>query len=273
MALLTLTSDIGHDDYLTGAIKGLLLNIYTEFQLIDISHNIHPFNYSHAAYVCKNSFWHFPPYTFHLLLVNLFETKPKHLLIAFCRDQYIVCADNGLLGLICGEKPDQIIAIDLDHKLPITTLSCIGVLASTIKSFLNGKPFHQLGREVESIVEMKPLKPTYGENWMEGQIINIDNFENVVINITQEQFEMQRKGRRFKIVFKRDEVIDKISSTYADVPLNEKLALFNSAGYLEIAINKGNAAGLFGLQVFKNEDQSKFQQSRLFYQKVRIFFE
>jgi hypothetical protein len=78
-------------------------------------------------------------------------------------------------------------------------------------------------------------------------------------------------------VFKRDEVIDKISDTYADVPEGEKLALFNSAGYLEIAINKGNAAGLFGLQGFSEKQnqfaQNQFINNRLFYQTVKVFFQ
>jgi S-adenosylmethionine hydrolase len=108
---------------------------------------------------------------------------------------------------------------------------------------------------------------------MEGQIISIDHFENVIVNITQDEFEAQRKGRRFKIVFKRDEVIDRISETYADVNEGEKLALFNSAGYLEIAINKGNAAGLFGLQGFSEKNISQYTQTRLFYQTVRVYFE
>jgi S-adenosylmethionine hydrolase len=97
----------------------------------------------------------------------------------------------------------------------------------------------------------------------------------VIINITKDEFEEQRRGRSFKIVFKRDEVIDKISDTYADVSESEKLALFNSAGYLEIAINKGNAAGLFGLQGYleQQNSQSQYLQNRLLYQTIKIYFE
>jgi S-adenosyl-L-methionine hydrolase (adenosine-forming) len=120
------------------------------------------------------------------------------------------------------------------------------------------------------------LRPTLGEDWIEGQIIFIDNFENVIVNITQEQFEEQRKGRRFKIVFKRDEIIERISGSYADVPQGEKLVLFNSAGYMEIAINKGNAAGLFGLRGYNEGSSgqvSTMVQNRLFYQTVKVYFE
>jgi len=92
------------------------------------------------------------------------------------------------------------------------------------------------------------------------------------VNITRDEFEQQRKGRSFRIVFKRDEIIDKISETYADAQEGEKLALFNSAGYLEIAINKGNAAGLFGLQDFTEPSQNQYLQNRLFYQTVKVIF-
>ena len=89
-------------------------------------------------------------------------------------------------------------------------------------------------------IEKNPLRPLLLDNqWIEGQIIFIDNFENVIINITHEQFEEQRKGRSFRIVFKRDEMIDRISESYADVPEGEKLAIFNSAGYLEISDKQG----------------------------------
>jgi S-adenosylmethionine hydrolase len=108
------------------------------------------------------------------------------------------------------------------------------------------------------------------------QIIFIDNFENVIVNINKIEFEETRKGRKFSIVFKRDEIIDKISESYADVPEGDKLAFFNSAGYLEIAVNKGNAASLFGLQGFSEKQHSLQQQymsSRLVYQSVKVFFE
>ena len=90
------------------------------------------------------------------------------------------------------------------------------------------------------------------------------------------EFEETRKGRKFSIDFKRDEIIDKISESYADVPEGDKLAFFNSAGYLEIAVNKGNAASLFGLQGFSEKQHSLQQQymsSRLVYQSVKVFFE
>ena len=275
MPLITLTSDIGYQDYLVGAVKAQLLQTNPEFQLLDISHNIPPFNYPQAAYVCRSAIKNFPAFTYHIILVNLFEQKPEHLLLAFHNDQYILCADNGLLTMILEEKPEMVIGIPLDKTAIKNTLYCTSIFGKAINMLVNGEPIQNIGTADIVILEKNALKPLLGDNWIEGQIMFIDNFENVIVNITREQFEEQRKGRSFKIVFKRDEVIDHISESYADSAEGEKLALFNSAGYMEIAINKGNAAGLFGLKGYseKNQQVSSIMQNRLFYQTVRVYFE
>lgn len=272
MPLITLTSDIGQQDYLIGAIKGRLLKINPDFNIVDISHNLSPFNYPQAAYVCRSAIKNFPEFTSHIILINLFESKPDVLLLAFHKDQYIVTADNGLLEMILEEKPEMVIGVPLEKTAIKNTLYCVDVAAKAITQLLNGTPVQNIGTPDISYIEKNPLKPLLGKDYIEGQIIFIDNFENVVVNITQDQFEEQRKGRHFKIMFKRDETIDRISGSYADVPEGEKLVLFNSAGYMEIAINKGNAAGLFGLKGY-NDQSGTIAQSQLFYQTVRVAFE
>jgi S-adenosyl-L-methionine hydrolase (adenosine-forming) len=275
MALITLTSDIGHQDYLVGAIKGQLMGLDPSFQLVDITHSLTPFNYPQAAYICRGALRQFPPGTFHLILANLFDIRPEYLLLARHKGQYICIGDNGLITMILEESPEWVTALPLQKTDAKNALYCTQVFGKAILELDKGKDPKDIGDINVSIQVKNPLRPQLGNNWMEGQIIFIDHFENVVVNISREEFEEQRKGRSFKIVFKRDEVIDKISETYADAGEGEKLALFNAAGYLEIAINKGNAAGLLGLQGFaeKSMSQNQYLQNRLFYQTVRIYFE
>ena len=275
MALITLTSDIGRQDFLTGAVKGQLLQINPSFNIIDVSHELTPFNYPQAAYVCRNAIKNFPPNTLHIVIVNLFDKRPEHLLFIKHGDQYIGCADNGLITMILEETPDKIVALPLKISEQKNTLYCIRVFGQAYQKVLEGIPLEEIGDGNISIEVKNPLRPLLGPKFIEGQIIFIDNFENVIINITKDEFEEQRRGRSFKIVFKRDEIIDKISETYADVSESEKLALFNSANYLEISINKGNAAGLFGLEGYAEKQNSKTQymQNRLLYQTVKVFFE
>ena|SRR5688572_25323741 len=275
MPLLTITSDIGSQDYLVSAVKAQLLQVNPDFNIVDISHTIPPFNYPQAAYICRSAYRNFPAFSYHLILVNLFEKKPEQLLLAFHQNQYLLCADNGLLTMILEGKPEMLIGIPLDKMAIKNTLYCTEVMGKVVNQLVAGESIQSIGIPDTSFIEKNHLRPLLDNHWIEGQIIFIDNFENVIVNITREQFEEQRKGRSFRIVFKRDEVIDRISESYADVPEGEKLAIFNSAGYLEIAINKGNAAGLFGLKGFseKSKQASSFLQGQLAYQTVRVYFE
>ena len=208
-------------------------------------------------------------------MVNLFDKKQNHLLFIEHKGQYIGCADNGLVTMILEETPEKTVALPIKSSEAKNTLYCSKIFGSAYQQILEGKKIEEVGDNSVSIEVKNPFRPLRGAKYIEGQIIFIDNFENVIVNITKEEFEEQRKGRSFKIVFKRDEIIDKISETYADVNESEKLALFNSANYLEIAINKGNAAGLFGLEGYaeKQNMQTQYMQNRLLYQTVKIFFE
>ncbi len=177
--------------------------------------------------------------------------------------------------MILDGKPEMVIGIPLEKNKLKNTLYCTDVFGETINKLINGESIQNIGQSDVVYIEKNPLRPAFGEDWIDGQIIYIDNFENVIVNITLDDFENHRKGRRFKILFKRDEVIDRISESYADVPEGEKLVLFNSAGYLEIAINKGNAAGLLGLKGFSERSSlsKQIMQNQLFYQTVRVSFE
>jgi S-adenosylmethionine hydrolase len=350
MSLITLTSDIGHQDYLVSAIKGQLLQVDPTFNIIDVSHGISPFNYPQAAYICRSAFKNFPPHTFHIVLVNLFDKKPERLLLAFHNDQYILCADNGLITMIVEGKPEMVIGLSLDssglvpaigsgqgtnprgmhgatvvggkgsnadspnspdvvgesgqnagagpglkavgesaqngngprpinsiaevapkfYGGPKNTLYCARIMAEAINRIQNGTSITEIGEEDIEIEVKNPLRPRMTDNFIEGQIIFIDHFENVIVNITKDEFEEKRRGRDFMIVFRHGDKIEKISDHYSNVPEGEKLALFNSAGYLELAINKGNAAGLLGLSGFTEKSQNA--QNRLIYQLVKVDF-
>ena len=270
MPIVTLTTDIGHQDYLVGAIKGQVLSACANATIADITHYLSPFNYPQAAYICKNAFEHFPENTIHIVVVNLFDTAPDCMLLARYNNQYIICPNNGFITMLTGSIPEEVVCLS-DDTTAKNLLHFTSLAANCCKLLTDKFDMQQIGSTV-NVVEKYPLRPTIGPNWIEGHIIFIDNFENVVINITKEQFEAERKERNFSIEFTRNEVIEKISEHYADVPEGEKLAWFNSSGYLEIAVNKGNMAGLFGLQRFNENQHTNAIQNKWFYQTVRIYF-
>lgn len=270
MPIITLSSDIGMQDYLIGAIKGQLLTHVPEATITDISHFLSQSNFPEAAYICKNAFKHYPAKTIHLIFLHVYEFNKPHFLAIEYNKQLIVCPDNGIITMLLDKKPKQVKAISL--KGETNFLQITNLLAATIKDFEEGK---EIGEPITEFVEKLPLQPVFEENAIRTHIIFIDNFENVVLNITKTQFESYAKGRKFKILFKRNETITQFSNHYFDVPQGEKLAYFNASGYLELAINKGNMAGLFGLQGF-NElvyKEGKSLQNKYFYDYVSIFFE
>jgi S-adenosylmethionine hydrolase len=274
MPIITLSSDIGEHDYLIGAIKGQLLSINLSVNIVDITHYLSSLNYPKVAYVCKNAFQHFPENTFHIILVDVFDNKNNKLLIAKWNKQWIACADNGILTMIAKQKPTTIYELVMPNDFSLLMMT--NKLAETIHFILEEKEPETFLQPAINIEEKYPLKATLGNDWMEGQILFIDHFENIIVNITKEEFETHRKGRVFKISFQRDEVISNMSDNYSGVQEGEKVAFFNSAGYLEIAVNKGNMAGLFGLQGFNakmNKQQNSSSQNKWFYQTVKIFFE
>lgn len=274
MPLLTLSTDIGQTDYLTGAIKGQLVSAIPAVNIVDITHHLSPQNYLQAAYICNSAFRYFPQETFHIILINLFETSPEYLLLAEHNHQYIACPDNGILTMIAAAKPSNVIAVEVNRSNGLGVLQCTAALTDAFKKISNGKSLSSIGNTIVNIREKYPLRSSISTNWIDSQIIFIDNFENVVVNITRDEFEEYSRGRKFKIIFLRDEIIEELSENYASVNASEKLAWFNSAGYLEIAINKGNMAGLFGLQGYsENIAENAAMQNKLVYQTVRIFFE
>lgn len=175
--------------------------------------------------------------------------------------------------MILGEKPDEV--YEITHSSNMHTLDIVLRFAETAQALQQGIKPEEIGPAAENIAVQNPLKPIVQDDYIEGQIIYIDRFENVIVNITRSLFESSRKGRGFKIYVMRDDYITRIHDTYTDVREGGKVALFNTAGYLEIAINKGNAAGLFGLQSYSQESQRSGMQfhKQLFYQIVRIYFE
>jgi S-adenosylmethionine hydrolase len=273
MPLITLTSDFGEDDYLAGAVKGILYKSVPDIQLADITHRLLPFNDHKAAHVIRNAAMHYPPGTFHVILVNLFQYPPTHLLLVKHQEQYFLLADNGLIMMILEEAPERVVALPLNSNEQRNITQMIAVISRAIREVAVGKTMEEAGNPITSIKGRNSLKAVMTDQYIDGQILYIDAFENVIINISRAQFEAQRRGRGFRIIFKRDEYIDRISETYADVPPGDKLALFNASGYLEIAVNRGNAAGLFGLQGFTEGSNSKYAQARISYQSVRILFD
>lgn len=264
MSCITLLSDFGLTDASVASAKGILLQHTPHLPIIDISHTIEPFHLQQAAYILASAYKNFPAGTIHLILFDIFSEKEPSLMLCKKGEHYFMAPDNGLLTLAFGADFDGVWKC-YELKKENAYNEWLQIAAKTINK-IQSEGIDFLNLETSSLkIAPQHWMPMINGNVVECHVVHIDRFENVVTNMTRDLFEKIGAGRPFRIQFMRDEEIHYISNHYNDQREGEKLCRFNSTGYLEIAINRGKAASLFGLRLH--------QKQHLIYNTIKIFFE
>lgn len=247
MPIVTLTTDLGNANPYLGSILGGMMSIENAFTLRELTHGIQNYDIKEAAYYISTVHGHFPPGTIHVILAALFEQEMPGLVMMKARDQLFIAPDNGLLSLMTGVEQAQYYIIDVQGSSPAALRNA---LLLTLQCLLSPVTEEQAPwQEAEGIVKRISLQPVITGNSIRGTIQMVDGFDNAITNIHQSLFETVGGGRSYLISFRQHEPITSISEHYGAVGVGETLALFNDAGYLEIAINMGKAATLLGLRV------------------------
>ena len=237
MALITITSDYGTTDPYLPALKGALYREAEGHLVTDLSHHVEPGNYFQAAYILRNSYSSYPKGTVHLIAFG--EISPNRKLLGAELDgHFFLLADNGLLGMINPEKKiRQIVEIDL--KSAVTLFPSHDILAKSAGFLANGGKLEVLGRSITEIQQKTLPRPRVASNKSSilGTIMYIDNFGNLISNITRKQFREVGQDRSFTIMLPRNQRIRQLSNHYHEVAVGNVLALFNSQDLLEIALS------------------------------------
>jgi len=248
MHIITLTSDWKENDHYVASLKGKLLSACPGAQIVDISHRIKSFNISQAAFVLRNSFPHFPDNTIHIIAVASEPETGGGWLAARKDNHFFLCADNGILGLLGGTEPEEVIALKVDLKEESNTFVALSVFARVACELSGGTPLSKLGSPVSKFDMQTPLRATIEDNRIIGSVIYIDSYQNAITNISLELFNRIGNRRAFKIYIQsKHYMVDRINKRYNETDSGDLLAIFNSSGLLEIAIRNGNAAGLLKL--------------------------
>ena len=265
MDIITLTTDYGNKDYSVSSLKAKLITNINNIEIVDISHNISPFNLVEAGYVLEGAYSEFPKGTIHILSVDS-ELTPenKHIAIMY-NGSFFIGANNGVFSLIFRDKkPDQIVEINL-HNNYNYDVSADELFVKVASHINRSGPLNVVGSKVKTIKEITNLRPVVNKemNQIIGSVIYIDNYGNVVTNITKKLFKEISKTRPFT-VNARNVKFSKIHNTYSDaidfsIDKNDreedgkKIAIFNNLGYLQLSVYRsnpqtvGSASTLFGL--------------------------
>jgi S-adenosyl-L-methionine hydrolase (adenosine-forming) len=250
MAIFTFTTDLGTTDYYVAALKGRIVSSLPHANIIDISNNVAKFDHLKAAYIIKQAAPHFPAKTIHIVGVNDFKSNANRLLVAHYLDQYFVSYDTGFFSLLMDDlskaKLFEIATISnaYNNLMPFQELIDVALKVAA------NKPLPIIGTETKDMKKQFIWQPQQLEKTIIGNIIYVDEFENIVTNISQDLLAKYLNFKSFEIQFHlRKYAIRYISKSYADVGPGDLVAIINYAGYLEIAINQGQAAKLLGLKI------------------------
>jgi S-adenosylmethionine hydrolase len=248
MAIITLTTDLGLKDYYVSTIKGAILSQLPGVTIVDISHDIQPFDISQASFIIKNSYSSFPEGTIHIIGVNTQPDNDTPYIGVYAHGHYFIGADNGIFSLLFDIHPEKIVQLTLKPEKNLLTFPVRDIFVKAACHLARGGTLEVIGTIKHSLTERMLFKPHTSAGAIRGMAMYIDSYENVICNINLQLFREIGRGRPFNIHMRTNSV-DMLSESYNDVADGEIVAMFNSAGYLEIAINKGKASSLLNLKL------------------------
>jgi S-adenosylmethionine hydrolase len=246
MAIITFMSDFGRGDHYISAVKAKILSINPGLRIVDVSHDIEPFNLAHAAFVLKSVYMDFPKGTVHLISVNSHAERTCRFLTAKIEDHIFIGPDNGIFSLICEKEPGMIAELFNAHEEHATfpTKNIMGKAAAMLAS---GSAMNDVGAFTKDYVRKIDRKFRATRKQISGNVIRVDHYGNLISNIEEEVFNILRKDRNYVVQFGREKV-DGINNNYNELDDGDCFVVFNDLGLLEIGINKGNASELLGLR-------------------------
>ena len=245
MAIVTLLTDSGETDHYVAAIKAKIFGVNPGLTLVDISHKIQPCDIAHGAFVLNSVFRDFPKGTVHLVGVDSTGSAESGAIGLQLEDHFFVGSDNGLFGLI-SDKPHQLL-VDVNSINPVSTsFPEKEIFAPAAAKLASGVSISTLGKPMATFKKMIGRSVKATRKLIAGHVIRVDNYGNLITNISKTDFDILSKGKTFTIQFS-GEKFRRIHTNYFQADQGDCFLLFNSIGFLEIGINKGRANDLLGM--------------------------
>jgi len=245
--LITLTTDFGLDDPYVGQMKGAILKRNNFARIVDLTHAIAPHDILQGAVTIRTSYRYFPEATIHLVVVDPEVGTQRGILAARADNHIFIAPDNGLLTLLDMDNRIEVVHRVENQSLFPTEISSTfhgrDIMAPVAAALAGGLPLDEVGPETRfaDCVHLDIPEPVVEQDGIRGHMLHCDRFGNIRTNITSRHLSAFQPANFAGIII-GDLHINTISSTYGDTPPGEAVAVIDSSGYLEIAINRGNAA-------------------------------
>ena len=267
MPIITLTTDFGTKDHFVAAVKGAILSENYDAKIVDISHEISPFNLIETGYIVKNAYKSFPKGSIHIIGVDSeLNEDCKHIGLKF-DGHFFICPDNGIMPYITKDAViEELVEINIHDRVE-TSFPVLDVFVKVAAHIERGGKLAVIGKPLAKLTPGHDLQPIVRKesDTIIAHVIYIDNYGNAVTNLSKELFEFVGKNRKFTI-HAGYHSFNKITHRYSDVvnfdlPKEKrhfdgtKIALFNIAGLLEIAIYRSNLKTVGGASTLLGLDE------------------
>jgi S-adenosylmethionine hydrolase len=246
--LITLTTDFGQSDHFVGTMKGVILGIAPRARIVDITHEIAPYELNEAAFVIAQAWRYFPKGTIHVVVIDPGVGSARRPILAEAGGQFFIAPDNGVLSMIYDAAPHKVRVISnpkLASKNISRTFHGRDIFAPAAAHLASGTPPATFGKKIDDYVRSFLLKPTQlsRREWS-GVVLKVDRFGNLITNFHIEQFpEVKTRPIEMRIGL---QAIRRLALTYAETEIGELCAIVGSSGYIEVAANQASASKTLG---------------------------
>ena len=251
-AIITLTTDYGTNDHLVGTLKGVILKINPDVTIVDITHNVTPFDLLDGALAIGAAYSYFPPKTVHMVVVDPGVGTERRPLLVSAGNQYFVAPDNGVLSVIYEREPEGLVVRNANaehyYLQPVSkTFHGRDIFAPVAAWLTKGWQTSGMGDEIEDYKRFALPRPKEADGAVKGVVLRTDAFGNLVTNFRQEDLpEGAVQDGAIKLQA-GTQPVSKFVETFAQGNGTEPFAYIGSSGFLEIGVNKGNAARTLSL--------------------------
>ena len=235
-SIVTLTTDFGLSDHFAGVMKGVILGICPNAQIVDITHECRPYDISEAAFTIAQAYRYFPPKTVHVVVVDPGVGTARRPILVEAAGQYFVGPDNGVFSFILSREKHKVRVITNQKYLlhPVShTFHGRDVFAPVAAHLAKGISPSRIGKIIDDYLQPKPAR---------GTVLKIDRFGNIITDFLASDFP---RGRFALLIARRK--VTRFATSYAQFGPGELFAIAGSSGYIEISAGQASAAKLLGV--------------------------
>jgi S-adenosylmethionine hydrolase len=251
-AIITLTTDYGTNDHLVGTLKGVILKINPDVTIVDITHNVTPFDLLDGALAIGSAYSYFPPKTIHVVIVDPGVGTDRRPLLVSGQNQYFVAPDNGVLSVIYEREQSNVVVrhANAEHYFlqPVSkTFHGRDIFAPVAAWLSKGWQTASMGDEIQDFKRFAFPKPKEAEGAVKGVVLRADTFGNLITNFRAEDLPEGAATEGAIKLQVGNQSVTRLVDTFARGNNGEVIAYIGSSGYLEIGVNKGSAARTLSL--------------------------